>query len=76
VHASELVRRASARAFDSWCTAIGDRLRADGWPGAAAEETALAVVSIVEGALMLSRTIGDPRALQAAKAAAGSLLRA
>jgi TetR/AcrR family transcriptional regulator, lmrAB and yxaGH operons repressor len=76
VHASELVRRAATRAFDGWCTAIAERLRADGWAGAQADETALAVVSIIEGALVLSRTTGDARALRAAKTAAQSVLRA
>ncbi len=75
VHASELVRRASARAFDSWCAAIAERLRSDGRDTARADEEALAVVSIIEGALVLSRTTGDTRALRAAKAAAQSLLR-
>ena len=74
VHGSELVRLASARAFDSWCAAFADRLRADGWPGDEADDTALAVVSLVEGALVLSRTAGDRRALDAAKGAAQSLL--
>jgi TetR/AcrR family transcriptional repressor of lmrAB and yxaGH operons len=73
VHASELVRRASARAFDSWCTALADRLRADGW-GDDADGAASAVVSLIEGALVLSRTAGDTTALHAAKAAARTLL--
>ena len=40
-----------------------------------ADQTALAVVSIIEGALVLSRTSGDVAALRAAKNAAQSLLR-
>ena len=76
VHASELVRRAAARAFDSWCAAIAERLRADGWDAARADETALAVVSIIEGALVLSRTSGDAAALNSAKTAARALLAA
>ena len=75
VHASPETRLASARAFDSWCAAIADRLRRDGWPTDDAEDTALAVISIIEGALVLSRTAGDARALHAAKSAARSLLR-
>ncbi|WP_424746376.1 TetR/AcrR family transcriptional regulator [Mycobacterium sp.] len=74
VHASDLVRRAAARAFDSWCAAIAERLRKDGWDSTRADQTALAVVSIVEGALVLSRTSGDVAALRAAKNAAQSLL--
>lgn len=75
VHASPDTRSASARAFDSWCTAIADRLRRDGWPSDRADDAGLAVISIIEGALMISRTAGDPRALHAAKAAARCLLR-
>ena len=74
VHASPLVRDASARAFGSWSTALAERLRADGWPDRAAGDTALAVVALIEGALMLSRTAGDAAALDAAKLAARSLL--
>jgi TetR/AcrR family transcriptional regulator, lmrAB and yxaGH operons repressor len=75
VHASELVRLASARAFDGWCAAIAERLRSDGRDATRADEDALAVVSIIEGALVLSRTTGDARALWAAKAGAQALLR-
>lgn len=75
VHASELVRRASARAFGGWCAALGERLRVDGWDAARADQTALAVVSMIEGALILSRTAGDARALRATRASAQSLLR-
>jgi AcrR family transcriptional regulator len=75
VHASELVRRAAARAFDGWCAAIAERLQLDGWGDAPAEETALAVVSIIEGALVLSRTSRDSSALNSAKTAVRALLR-
>ncbi len=74
VHASELVRRAAARAFGSWCAAIAERLRADGWADERARETALAVVSIIEGALVLSRTSGDVAALNSAKTAVRAVL--
>jgi len=74
VHASELVRNAAARAFDSWCGAIAKRLQADGANPKRAKEIALAVVSIIEGALMLSRTSGDTAALNAAKTAARAVL--
>lgn len=74
VHASELVRQAAARAFASWCSAIAERLRVDGWDHATADETALAVVSIIEGALVLSRTSGDAAALNSAQAAVRRLL--
>ncbi len=74
VYASPQVRDASARAFKSWCAAISDRLRADGWAAADADTTAVAVISMIEGALILSRVAGDPEALEAAKVAARSLL--
>ena len=74
VHASDLVRRAAARAFDSWCAAIAERLRADGWADERAREAALAVVSIIEGALVLSRTSGDVAALNSAKTAVRAVL--
>jgi TetR/AcrR family transcriptional regulator, lmrAB and yxaGH operons repressor len=75
VHASPAVRAASARAFTSWCAAIEERLRRDGWTPSAAEGAAIAVISQIEGALILSRISGDARALNAAKPAARTLLR-
>ena len=74
VNASPQVRDASARAFGGWCLAVADRLRADGWPAEDAEQTALAVIALLEGALILSRIAGDAAALNAAKAAARTLL--
>ena len=74
VHASPLVREASARAFGGWCLAVTERLQADGWPEQDAEQTALAVIALVEGALILSRVSGNADALNAAKAAARTLL--
>jgi TetR/AcrR family transcriptional repressor of lmrAB and yxaGH operons len=74
VNASPHVREASARAFGGWCLAVADRLRADGWPDADAEQTALAVIALVEGALMLSRIAGDAAALSATKAAVRTLI--
>jgi AcrR family transcriptional regulator len=74
VNASPQVRDASARAFGGWCLAVADRLRADGWPDADADQTALAVIALIEGALILSRIAGDATALNAAKAAARTLL--
>jgi TetR/AcrR family transcriptional repressor of lmrAB and yxaGH operons len=75
VNASPQVRDASARAFEGWCHAIADRLRADGWRDADATQTALAVIALIEGALILSRISGDAAALNAAKAASLTLLR-
>lgn len=75
VNASRLVREASARAFNGWCAAIEERLRSDGWAAAEAQRVALAVISLIEGALILSRISGDAAALEAAKPAARTLLR-
>ncbi len=74
VNASSLVRAASARAFAGWCAAIEERLRSDGWPEDDAKSVSLAVISLIEGALILSRIAGDPAALHAAKPAARALL--
>jgi TetR/AcrR family transcriptional repressor of lmrAB and yxaGH operons len=75
VNASPLVRAASARAFKGWCAAIEDRLRSEGWSHNDAETVALAVISLIEGALILSRIAGHPAALNSAKPAARTLLR-
>jgi TetR/AcrR family transcriptional repressor of lmrAB and yxaGH operons len=74
VNASLLVREASARAFAGWCHAIEERLQTDGWSAADSESTAVAVISLIEGALILSRIAGDMRALEAARPAARRLL--
>jgi TetR/AcrR family transcriptional repressor of lmrAB and yxaGH operons len=76
VNASARVRAASARVFSGWRLAVADRLRADGWPTEQADHTALAVIALLEGALLLSRIAGDRAALDAAKAAARTVLGA
>jgi TetR/AcrR family transcriptional repressor of lmrAB and yxaGH operons len=75
VNSSPVVREASARVFKGWCVAIADRLRSDGWSAAEAKGVAVAVISLIEGALILSRIAGDAAALEAAKPAARTLLR-
>jgi TetR/AcrR family transcriptional regulator, lmrAB and yxaGH operons repressor len=75
VNASPAVRGAAARAFDGWCAAIADRLQHEGWLAPEAKTVALNVISLIEGALILSRIAGDPAALIAAKSAARVLLR-
>lgn len=74
VNASPAVRDASANAFAGWSGAVAERLRADGWREPDAGQTALAVIALIEGALILSRIAGNADALDAAKAAARSLL--
>ena len=70
VHASPQVRDASARVFNGWCNAVADRLRADRWADTEADQTAFAVISLIEGALLLSRVSGEATALKSAKVAA------
>lgn len=74
VDASALVRQASRAAFAGWRDAVADRLRAEGWVQTDAEQTALALIALIEGALMLSRIAGDTAALDTAKVAARTLL--
>ena len=74
VHASELVRAASARAFDGWCKAVEQRLRHDGWLPEDAKSVGLAVISLIEGALILSRVSGTATPLEAVKPSARRLL--
>ncbi|MGD1284005.1 TetR/AcrR family transcriptional regulator [Mycobacterium seoulense] len=74
VNASAVVRAASASAFHSWAVAIEERLRSDGWSQAEARRIAVGVISLIEGALILSRIAGVPEALDAAKPAARTLL--
>ena len=76
VNASARVRDASAHVFAGWCLAVADRLRADGWPTTDADQAALAVIALLEGALILSRIAGHPAPLNAAKLAARTLLSA
>ncbi|KUI47799.1 TetR family transcriptional regulator [Mycobacterium sp. GA-1199] len=74
VDASALVRQASATAFAGWRRAIAERLHADGSAQDDAEQTALALIALIEGALILGRIAGDTAALDSAKAAARTLL--
>src|SRR6476469_2365306 len=55
VNASPAVRDASANAFAGWSGAVAERLRVDGWREPDAGQTALAVIALIEGALILSR---------------------
>jgi TetR/AcrR family transcriptional repressor of lmrAB and yxaGH operons len=74
VNASPWLRDASARALSRWRIAVRDRLRVDSWSEPAAEQTALTMVALLEGALVLSRVAGDTAALNAARTAAHTLL--
>jgi len=70
------LRAAAERCFDQWETLISSRLRSDGWPEDSASETASAVLSLVEGALLLARVSGQLSHLASAKRAAASLIAA
>jgi TetR/AcrR family transcriptional repressor of lmrAB and yxaGH operons len=74
VNASAQVREASARAFAGWSAAVAERLQADGWSEADAAQMALAVIALIEGALILSRIAGGAAALTSAKVAVRTLL--
>src|ERR1700755_1545096 len=74
VNASPQVREASARVFAGWSAAVAERLRADGWPEGDADQMALAVIALIEGALILSRLAGGGAALASAKVAVRTLL--
>jgi TetR/AcrR family transcriptional regulator, lmrAB and yxaGH operons repressor len=74
VNASPQVRDASARAFAGWTAALAERLRTDGLADPDADQMALALIALIEGALILSRVAGDDGALRSAKVAARSLL--
>src|SRR5580693_6619123 len=74
IAASPRLRAAAARAFGSWQELLAARLRRDGWAADAADADASAVLALLEGALMLARTLGDPAPLRAAGQAARRLL--
>jgi len=64
-HAGERLRAAAAHAFGRWTGAIERALAAEGWPADEARRTAIAVLALGEGALLLSRTARDGEALTA-----------
>jgi TetR/AcrR family transcriptional regulator, lmrAB and yxaGH operons repressor len=74
VNASAQVREASARAFAGWSAAVAERLQTDGWSEGEANQMALAVIALIEGALILSRIAGGAAALTSAKVAVRTLL--
>jgi TetR/AcrR family transcriptional repressor of lmrAB and yxaGH operons len=71
---SPRLRSAAARCFDRWEALIADRLRDDAWPEDSVEETASALLALVEGALLLARVSGQGSHLRSAKRAALALL--
>jgi TetR/AcrR family transcriptional repressor of lmrAB and yxaGH operons len=63
--AGEPLRAAAAAAFDSWARILQDMLRDNGFTEEEARSRSVLVLSAIEGALLLSRTSGDPAALRA-----------
>lgn len=61
---SDRLRSACERAYDSWITPVAEFLVARGHPEAAAQATASAIVSLVEGALIVSRARRDVQPLR------------
>jgi TetR/AcrR family transcriptional repressor of lmrAB and yxaGH operons len=71
---SPRLRTVAARCFDQWEGIIAERLRADGWPEDSVAETASSALSLIEGALLLTRVTGQVSHLANAKRAFASLL--
>jgi TetR/AcrR family transcriptional repressor of lmrAB and yxaGH operons len=71
---SPRLRATAARCFDLWEALIANRLRDDGWPDDSVQETASALLALVEGALLLARVSGKGSHLANAKLAAHALL--
>lgn len=72
--ATETIRAAAAVAFTSWEKTIARHLIRDGWTSASARATASCIVSLYEGAILLSRAERDLRPLRAAAAHSRALV--
>lgn len=68
------LRRAAQTAFESWLDALAEDLRAAGAPTEQARSTALAVLALIEGAFLLSRTLRSVEPMRAAADAAVALV--
>lgn len=70
---------AAADVLREWIEALADLFRETGLPKKDAQHTAQAIIGQIEGALILSRGLGDPkifaRALQAADETYGAMLK-
>jgi TetR/AcrR family transcriptional repressor of lmrAB and yxaGH operons len=73
---SPRLRVAAARCFERWESLVVARLRSDAWPEDSLQQTASAVLALVEGALLLARVSGQRSHLENAKLAALALLAA
>ncbi len=74
--ANEVLRQATADAFESWLAAIARDARASGLAAASARSLALAVLALLEGAFLLSRSLRTTEPMVAAGAAAVALVEA
>lgn len=74
IAASPRLRAAATRAFDSWQSVLADRLRQLGWSRRAATDRATALISLIEGAILLARTSDNLEPLLAAKRVVPTLL--
>jgi TetR/AcrR family transcriptional repressor of lmrAB and yxaGH operons len=74
IAASPRLCAAAGRAFGRWQELLAARLEREGWTAADASADASAVLALLEGALMLARTLGDAAPLRAAGQAARRLL--
>ncbi|HEY4378483.1 MAG TPA: TetR/AcrR family transcriptional regulator [Acidimicrobiales bacterium] len=73
---NEPLRQATDRVFASWLATITSRLVDAGVAVAAARDTAIAVVSLLEGGFLLSRAARSPEAMLANGRAAVALVEA
>jgi AcrR family transcriptional regulator len=73
---NETLRQATAQVFASWQRAAVVRFQAAGVPLDGAEDLALSVIALLEGAFVLARAAKDVRPMRAAGEAAVALYRA
>ncbi len=74
--ATDALRQTAATAFDSWTTALADRLTTTGLPTPEAETLATLLLSLLEGAHVLCRAAGTSAPFESAAASATELVRA
>lgn len=72
---SEPLRQATDEVFESWLAAIDERCRAAGIGDERARQLSLQILSLLEGAFILSRASRSTDALEAAGAAATATVR-
>lgn len=73
---SEPLRQATAEVFESWITATSDRFAGAGIPSSTARELAISMLSLLEGAFILSRAARNTEPVEIAGASAAAAVRA